>query len=122
MRWKLLIIASLAAAAAGFGLWLGLLLAAFGDLPTLAQHAALLLLSDLIPVVAIVGAGLFVYRHTARRRKLQAALTAALAILLIVAAYLVGSFLSPRLRGPRHTPRGALLSSDVRSATGQINY
>ncbi len=111
MRWKLLIIASLAAAIAGFGLWLGLLLAAFGSLAGLARHPALLSLTCFIPLVIIASASLFVYRHTSRRRKLQAAVTAALALLLIAAAYLVGSSLSPRLRAPRHTAR------DVRQAS-----
>jgi hypothetical protein len=103
MRWKLLIIASLAAAAAGFGLWVAVVLAGFGSFTALARHSTLLLLAHMIPLLAIASASLFVYRHTARRRKLQAALTATLALVLIAAAYLVASVLSPRLYLP-HTP------------------
>ncbi|HEX8116857.1 MAG TPA: hypothetical protein VF521_06265, partial [Pyrinomonadaceae bacterium] len=43
-------------------------------------------LSLLLPLAAIVYAAVFVYRHTARRRQVQAAATALLASILTLAA------------------------------------
>ena len=37
---------------------------------------------ELLPVLTSLGAGVFVYRHTARRRKLQAVLTIILSFLM----------------------------------------
>ena len=81
MRWKLLIAASLVAAVAGAGACL--LVARFApsawpDASAPGAARAVLLL----PVAAVVAASIFVYRHTARRRSLQALLTALLASLL----------------------------------------
>lgn len=86
MRWKLLIAASLLAAAAGTGAFFAawyFLLAPWGGLAAPLWAAALSLLA---PLGAITFAAIFVYRHTARRRQLQAAATALLASLLTLAA------------------------------------
>jgi hypothetical protein len=48
------------------------------------------------PIACVVYASVFVYRHTARRRTLQAAATALLASMLTLAALLLGSFLAAR--------------------------
>ncbi|HYY98455.1 MAG TPA: hypothetical protein VE642_07690, partial [Pyrinomonadaceae bacterium] len=48
------------------------------------------------PVACVVFASVFVYRHTARRRTLQAAATALLASLLTLTALLLGSLLAGR--------------------------
>lgn len=90
MRWKLLIAASLLAAAAGAGVCYAaarLLLAPGAAAP--AWAAALLL----PPVGAVTYASIFVYRHTSRRRALQAAATALLASLLTLTALSLGSLL-----------------------------
>jgi len=50
----------------------------------------------LLPVLAIIFASIFVYRHTARRRRLQAFLTALLATLLTLAFFVCASILSAR--------------------------
>jgi hypothetical protein len=74
LRWKLLIAASLLAAAAGAGAFYAaeyLISALWADAPGWAD--ALLFVG---PLGAIVYASIFVYRHTPRRRALQAALTA----------------------------------------------
>jgi len=93
LRWKLLIAASLLAAAAGVGVYYA---AARFLLPATRVNpqswvAALPLLA---PLGAITYAAIFVYRHTPRRRALQAAATAILALLLTLAALTLASVLS----------------------------
>jgi hypothetical protein len=91
MRWKLVVIASLLATIVGAGSALGLI---FGltltaenlSRPTLFAFGALL-----VPIAAVVAASVFVYRHTARRRRLQAMLTALLASILTLAILLLNS-------------------------------
>ena len=102
MRWKLLIAASLLAAAAGSGACYAaarFLLPPRG--PDASGWAAALPL--LAPLGAITYAAVFVYRHTARRRALQAAATALLASLLALTALTLGSILSGRA-GPELSP------------------
>lgn len=82
MRWKLLIAASLLAAAAGAGAFY----AAWYFLPAGWGGRWTGALSLLAPLCAITYAAIFVYRHTARRRQLQAAATALLASLITLAA------------------------------------
>jgi uncharacterized membrane protein len=93
MRWKLLIIASLTAAIVGTGAAAAAarFLAGAGDAsdrPGAAAAAGLL-----APLVSITFASIFVYRHTARRRSVQAMATALLAAVLTLAALLAGSLL-----------------------------
>ena len=98
MRWKLLIAASLLASVAGAGACALLvrLLAARGGgaLPVWAAVVALV-----VPVACVVYASIFVYRHTARRRTLQAAATALLASTLTLAALILCSLLT-NVRAP----------------------
>jgi cytochrome bd-type quinol oxidase subunit 2 len=102
MRWKLLVIASFAAAFVGCGLWAALVIGAFGNARTLARNDWLLLASAIIPLGIAAYAAVFVYRHTARRRKTQATITAMLALLLTLGTYLVASQAFPeRLMIPR---------------------
>ena len=85
MRWKLLIAASLLSAAAGAGAFYAtwyFLLAPRGGRGAPLWAAALSLLA---PLGAITYAAVFVYRHTARRRQLQAAATALLASIITLA-------------------------------------
>jgi small-conductance mechanosensitive channel len=49
-----------------------------------------------LPIAAIVFASVFVYRHTARRRTLQAFMTAVLATLLTLGLFVVATILSAR--------------------------
>ncbi len=88
MRWKLLVIVSLVATIAGLGVSLGLTLLALrtGVRFNLA-HPAVVAAELIMPVAALAG-GIFVYRHTARRRKLQAGLTAVLTLILQTAVLL----------------------------------
>lgn len=86
MRWKLLIAASLLSAAAGVAAYhaAGYVLRwAWG--PGLPPDWAAAL-TFVPPLGAITFAAIFVYRHTPRRRALQAVLTSLLALLLALAA------------------------------------
>lgn len=105
MRWKLLIAASLLAAAAGAGSCYAaarLLTPAAGrSAPGWGWALALTLLA---PLGANAYAAVFVYRHTARRRVLQAAATALLASLLALTALTLGSILMGRPEPELFTP------------------
>jgi purine-cytosine permease-like protein len=95
MRWKLLLIASLVATLVGAGAPLGIVFGLSGPAHQLVEPDIFILSTLLIPVAAIAGAGFFVYRHTARRRRLQAALTVLIATLLTLTILIFGSiFLS----------------------------
>jgi len=49
-----------------------------------------------LPIAAVVLAAIFVYRHTARRRKTQALLTGILAAFLSLAIFILASLLTSR--------------------------
>ncbi len=102
MRWKLLITTSIAAALVGFSVWCALAVGVFGSARALARHDGLLLVSIVIPLAVAGAGGFFAYRHTARRRKLQALITTLLAIFLTIIVYLaVSIFAVDRLYIPR---------------------
>ena|ERR1041385_697872 len=102
MRWKLLVLASVAAAVLGVGLWSLFAITVFGTARELARHDLILLTSALLPLALIVYAGIFVYRHTARRRKTQAVITILVSLLIVPLIYLGASSLLPgRLYIPR---------------------
>lgn len=91
MRWRLIILTSLIAALLAVGLWSAIAIGFFGGARGLARHDWLLLTSALVPLGMSTLSGVFVYRHTARRRKTQAILTATLSLLLSVLLYVVTS-------------------------------
>lgn len=90
MRWKLQFISSTLAAivGAGFSIAFTLIVGSKVQLqkPGLAALAALA-----FPILSIAGAAFFVYRHTARRRKLQAMLTVLLASFLTLTLLIIGT-------------------------------
>ena len=98
MRWKLLLAASLLATTVGAGASLLIVFGLLGepairpDAPGLALLGALL-----IPIASTVTASIFVYRHTARRRPLQAMATALLSGILTVTALAAGLLLTHRV-------------------------
>ena len=96
MRWRLLTFASLLAALVGAGA--SVAAARFLTAPArgLGQSGWVVAAALVAPLAAITFASVFVYRHTARRRSLQAAATALLAALLTLTALLVGSILARR--------------------------
>ncbi len=96
MRLKLVIISSLIAAILGAGSAIAIILSVFSSLKPVASPGLLVLSTYSLPTIMIVLAGMFVYRHTARRRKLQAALTAILSLVLVIALFVVASIITAR--------------------------
>lgn len=104
MRWKLLLLASLLATIVGAGSTLALvyvLTRPAGDAP--ARPFLFALGTLLIPIAAITFAAVFVYRHTARRRRLQAMLSALFAAILTLTIFLLSSVLYTK-PAPAPTP------------------
>ena len=99
MRLKLVIIASVLAAVVGAGASIALVLGVFA-VKSLSSPGLLAASTFLLPIAAIVFASIFVYRHTARRRKLQAFLTALLATLLTISIFILTSTLTYRVNPP----------------------
>ena len=94
MRWKLLITTSAVAAFIGFALWCVVAIGFFGSATRLARNQAVLLASVLIPLVFAALAAFFAYRHTARRRKMQALVATLLTILFAFVAYFAATALA----------------------------
>ena len=111
MRLKLVAIASLLAAVAGAGSCIALVLAVFSR-QALSSPGLLVLSSFVLPLAAIIFASIFVYRHTARRRRLQAFLTVVLATLLTISLLFVTSMLTARTdQGVPVRPAGPPIAS-----------
>ena len=107
MRWKLLVLASLTAALIACGLWFALAIGLFGTARDLARHNWLLFASAIVPLAVSAYAGVFVYRHTARKRKTQAAFAVMLSLFLTLGTYLAASQMLPyRLIIPRTYEEG----------------
>ncbi|HST53452.1 MAG TPA: hypothetical protein VLJ61_15680 [Pyrinomonadaceae bacterium] len=96
MRLKLLIVVSLLASAAGAGICLAVAFFLLEPARGRAVTGWLALASFVAPLAAIIYAAFFLYRHTARRRALQAASAALLTLILTLAALLLGSILARR--------------------------
>ena len=103
MRLKLVIAASLLAAIVGAGCSIALVLGVFSA-KALSNPDLLVASTLLLPIATILFAAIFVYRLTARRRKIQALLTAILAILLTLAFFISASIISAR-RNPVEPPQ-----------------
>ena len=95
MRLKLVFAASVFAAIVGAGSCIALVLGVF-SVKTLSSPGLLVASTLLLPIAAITFAAIFVYRHTARRRKLQAFLTTLIATLLTLCLFILASVLSAR--------------------------
>jgi uncharacterized protein YacL len=95
MRLKLVIAASVLAAVVGAGICIALVLGVF-SVKALSNPGLLVASTLLLPIATITFASIFVYRHTARRRKLQAFLTAIIAIILTLAFLITASILTAR--------------------------
>jgi hypothetical protein len=96
MRLKLVFAASALAALVGAGSCIALVLGVFSA-KALSSPGLLVSSTLLLPVAMIVVAAVFVYRHTARRRKLQAFLTTLIATLLTLLLFVLASILTARL-------------------------
>lgn len=110
MRLKLVIAASLIAAVAGAGSCIALVLGVF-SVKVLSSPSLLAAATLLLPILTIVFASIFVYRHTARRRKLQAFLTAILATLLTLSIFILASILTSRNEPADPTEAGPHIAS-----------
>jgi len=97
MRWKLILIVSLLASSLGAALTVLLLYFFSGSLQALKLSALELIAACVAPALTVVLASLFVYRHTARRRTLQALLTAVVAVFLIL-SFILAAILVVRRR------------------------
>ncbi|HJP95321.1 MAG TPA: hypothetical protein VJ875_25450 [Pyrinomonadaceae bacterium] len=95
MRLKLVLAASLLAAIVGAGSCIALVFGVF-SVKALSSPGLLVSSTLLLPVLAIIFSSIFVYRHTARRRKLQAFLTAILATLLTFTLLIFATIVSAR--------------------------
>lgn len=104
MRLKLVFVSSLLAAVVGAGGAIAIILFTFSSLSPLLKPGAVVFSTFLLPLVATFIAAIFVYRHTARRRRLQAALTTIISLLLILAALVFGSIVTSRSRPPQPRP------------------
>jgi hypothetical protein len=111
MRWKLLIAVTALATAVSTAASLGLAHGLLGGAARLRHPDAVAFAVFLVPLAAITYASVFVYRHTARLRPLQAALTALLSATLTLAAIILGSLLLapsvPEEIAPAPTTRSA---------------
>jgi Mn2+/Fe2+ NRAMP family transporter len=96
MRPKLVVGVSFLAALVGAGSCIAIVLGVFSSLNPVTRPGLLVAATFLLPVLAITFASIFVYRHTARRRKLQAFITAVLATLLTLTIFVVAVIFSTR--------------------------
>ncbi len=106
MRLKLVVIASFLAAVVGAGSCIALVLGVFSR-AALLSPGLLVLSTFLLPLATIIFASIFVYRHTARRRRLQAFLTVVLAALLTISLFILAAIVTARRdRGDPVRPAG----------------
>lgn len=95
MRLKLVLIASLIAAVVGAGAGIAIVLFISSSLESIMAPGLFVASTYLLPAVTIFVAAMFVYRHTARRRKLQVALTVLVSVLLTLTIFIAVSTLTP---------------------------
>jgi small-conductance mechanosensitive channel len=98
MRLKLVFISSLVAATLGAGSAIAIILWVFSSLQPITTPGALVVATFLLPAGGILLASIFVYRHTARRRKFQAALTVIISLVLTIAFFVIGTIVTSRLK------------------------
>ena len=107
MRLKLVLVSSLVAALVGAGSAIAIIVSAFSSLHPITTPGLLVVSTYLLPVLTIFLASIFVYRHTARRRKLQAILTAAMALLLTILLFVVAAIVTARREPVQPQPKPA---------------
>jgi len=96
MRLKLVLISALIAAVAGAGSAIAIILSVFSSLKPITTPGLLVVSTYLLPLLATLLASVFVYRHTARRRRLQAVLTAIIALVLTILLFVLASIVTAR--------------------------
>ena len=115
MRLKLVLISSLVAAIVGAGSAISIIVSVFASLQPITTPGLLVVATYLLPLLTILLASIFVYRHTARRRKLQAILTGTIALLLTILLFVVAALVSARRQPVPPLPKPA------GRATGLLN-
>ena len=95
MRLKLVFIVSSLAALIGAGGSIGIIVGLLST-KSMSSIGPLALATFALPVLSVLLASMFVYRHTAKRRKLQAFLTAILAMFLSMCLFILASVLTAR--------------------------
>jgi hypothetical protein len=110
LRWKLLIFVSLLAALVGTGTCFVAAYFLLDPARNLLVPGWVAAATLLVPLAAVTYACIFVYRHTARRRSLQAFATALLALLLTLTALFIGSIVIRR-PSPETVPPAKLPSN-----------
>jgi Ca2+/Na+ antiporter len=103
MRLKLVLISALIAAVGGAGAAIAIILSVFSSLKPITTPGLLVVSTYLLPLLATLLASIFVYRHTARRRRLQAVLTAIIALVLTILLFVLASIVTAR-REPIQQP------------------
>ena len=123
MRLKLVLVSSLIAAVVGAGSAIAIILFVFESLKPITTPGLLVLSTYLLPVLTTLLASIFVYRHTARRRKLQAVLTTIVALLLTISVFVLASIITARRSRSTTTWFSAKrrLSRSLLSGRTQIN-
>jgi hypothetical protein len=96
VRLKLVLICSLIAAVAGAGSAIAIILAVFSSLRPITTPGLLVVSTYLLPAIATLLSSIFVYRHTARRRRLQAVLTAFISLVLTILLFVLASIITAR--------------------------
>jgi ABC-type Na+ efflux pump permease subunit len=112
MRWKLVFLVSLVAALVAALCWFGLIVLFFnGARAFLPLDPRLWPLSLVLPLLLAIFGGFFIYRHTSRKRKTQAAITIVAVLFLSALACLAVIMLMRRSSSGRQT--SPVLLSDL---------
>ena len=109
MRLKLVFAASVLAALVGAGSCIALVLGVFSA-KALTSPGLLVASTLLLPIAAITSAAIFVYRHTSRRRKLQAFMTVVLSTILTIAFFVAASIITSKTSKDAQPPSSPIAS------------
>jgi hypothetical protein len=117
MRWKLLLIVSLIAGLVGSGATIAIIIFLLGSTRRLEPGSVDIIAFAplIIPIAMIIVASIFVYRHTARRRKLQAMMTALLSALLMLTIFFISQMLLTRRNPEPPPPQPGKITSNMSS-------
>ena len=96
MRLKLVMIVALIAALVGAGSSILIILSRSASFQIFSSPDLVVTATLVLPIACVILAAIFVYRHTARRRKTQALLTGVLAAFLSLGIFILASILTSR--------------------------
>lgn len=106
MRLKLVMLVAVIAALVGAGSSVAIILTRSTSVHVLSSPDLVVTATLVLPIACVILAAFFVYRHTARRRKTQALLTAVLAAFLSLGLFILASTVTSRNipRPPQQQP------------------